>query len=724
MKVEHTIEVPSNGIQGLKKNWREDLLSGFLVFLIALPLCLGIAKASGFPGISGIITAIVGGIIVTLFHGSYVTIKGPAAGMIVIVLGSVQALGYEKALAIIVVSGMIQILFGLFRAGKLGDFFPSSAVHGMLAAIGVIIAAKQIPNAFGVNPEAKNTIEAIFEIPGIVMNMNRTIGVIGLLSLIILFSLPMIGNKYVKRIPAPVVVLLVTIPLGYYYDLDKAFLVNLPTDLSKSIAFPDFSEIFSATSIYWIAMYALVGSLESILSTKAVDVLDPYKRKSDLDKDILAVGIGNTLCGFVGALPMISEIVRSSANINNGARSKWSNFFHGLFLLLAILFAAKYINRIPLAALGAMLVFTGYRLASPKVFRETYKVGKEQLLIFVTTLIVTLATDLIIGIFSGILVKLVIHLFAGASLPSLFSSRVEVTKGTNNDFTVKVNNAVVFSNYLSLKNKLDSIPSGSSLTLDLSKAKLIDHTVMEHLHHYEEDYVRSGGEFKINGLEKFNSWSSHPLSYRVSNKNGSHKIPRAQQMKGFAKSIHFSYSESTPVIQTSFGRLGSDNMKIKYEGNIISGAINGRIYTISDLSIIGGGAMKAQVLQMTVLSVSNLHLKIPIFTLEEEFFIDKIMEKAFINDIDFDEFPEFSDKFRLHGINEKSIRNFFTKDVTEYFEKNGIYNIDSLGEELLIYKPKKMLTIEEIESTLVFAKNLVAAIEQTKKEETYERIVK
>jgi MFS superfamily sulfate permease-like transporter len=723
MKTTQTLELPANEIEGLKKNWKEDLLSGFLVFLIALPLCLGIAKASGFPGISGIITAIIGGLLVTLFHGSYVTIKGPAAGMIVIVIGSVQALGYEKALAVIVVSGIIQMLFGLFKAGKLGDFFPSSAVHGMLAAIGVIIAAKQIPNAFGVKPEATSTIGAIMEIPRIVMNMDPTIGIIGLTGLIILFGLPLIKNKFVKKIPAPVIVLLVTIPLGQYFGLDKKFLVNLPSDLSTAFTFPDFSAIFSGTSIYWVVMYALVGSLESLLSTKAVDILDPYKRKSNMDKDLLAVGIGNTLCGFLGALPMISEIVRSSANINNGAKTKWSNFYHGLFLLLAILFAAKYINMIPLAALGAMLVFTGYRLASPKVFKETYQVGKEQLLIFVTTLIVTLATDLIIGIFTGILVKIIIHLFAGASIKSLFSSKAEIVKDVNNVFTVKVKESAIFSNFLGLKNKLDSIPLGCKVILDFSKAKLVDHTVMEHLHHYAEDFTRSEGEFKIVGLEKFTPWSSHPLSYRVANNNGAERMPRTEQMKTLAKRLHFTYKESVPNVQTNFGRLGSDSLKIKYEGNVISGTIDEHTYTVSDLSIIGGGAMKAQVMQMTVLSISNLHLGIPIFTLEEEVIYDKIMEHAFSNDIDFDDFPIFSNKFKLHGMHEKSIRDFFTKAIIEYFERNAMYNVDSLGAELIIYKPKKMLTIEEIQATLEFSKNLIAIIKHVnnQKEELAEK---
>jgi MFS superfamily sulfate permease-like transporter len=531
------LEIPKEGLLGMKENWKSDVLSGFLVFLIALPLCLGIAMACGFPPIAGIMSSIVGGLIVTLFHGSYVTIKGPAAGIIVIAIGSVETLGkgdmvlgYKLTLAVIVISGIIQILFGVFRTGILGDFFPSSAVHGMLAAIGIIIGAKQFHTVMGIKPIAKSTFGIIGEIPHTLMHLNPEIAIIGGLSLLILFGLPLIKNKYVKMIPAPMIVILMAIPLGHYFDLEHShkylvngsefevgpsFLVTLPNDVLDGFTSPNWSRIFSGDSIKYIILFALVGSLESLISTKAVDILDPFKRKSNLNKDLLAVGIGNTICGFIGALPMVSEIVRSSANINNGGRTKWSNFFHGCFLLAFVALAPGLIHQIPLSALGAMLVFTGYRLASPQVFREIYKVGKEQLAIFSITLVITLAEGLLEGIFAGILAKFLLHLYAGAPFSSLFSSKIKMVKGKDDVYTLKLTDSAIFSNYLGFKRVLDRISAGKRIVLDFSNVKIVDHTVMEHLHHYGEDYHRAGGEMIIKGMEHLKTWSTHPLSYRA-----------------------------------------------------------------------------------------------------------------------------------------------------------------------------------------------------------------
>lgn len=538
MNTTNNISIPKNGLEGLKQNWKSDMLSGFLVFLIALPLCLGISMASGFPPVAGIFTAIIGGIIVSLFGGSNLTIKGPAAGLIVIALGAVQDLGngdpmvgYKLALAAIVVAGLLQIIFGLVKSGVLADFFPSAAVHGMLASIGIIIAAKQIFTLVGVKPAAKETLELLKEIPEGLANTNPEIAIIGIISLLILFGLPLIKNKYVKMIPAPLVVILVAIPLGIYFDLEHEhkylfldhheytlgpkFLVTLPESLFSAITFPDFSQIFSGTSIKYIIMFALVGSLESLLSSKAIDTLDPYKRKSNMNRDLLGVGIGNTLAGFIGGLPMISEIVRSSANINNGAKTWWSNVFHGVFLLIFVAFFPMLIHQIPLVALAAMLIYTGFRLASPKEFYKTYLVGKEQLMIFLATIFTTLATDLLVGIAVGIAVKLVTHLINGLPVKYIFKPMFTVTKNEDEtEFTVDVFHSAVFSNYIKLKKSLDLLPRAKNICVDFSNANLIDHTVMENLHHYKQDYENEGGKFALCGFEKHQPLSKHELAAR------------------------------------------------------------------------------------------------------------------------------------------------------------------------------------------------------------------
>jgi MFS superfamily sulfate permease-like transporter len=530
--------LPASGLAGLKGNLKNDALAGFLVFLIALPLCLAISKASGFPPVAGIITAVIGGLLVTFLGGSELTIKGPAAGLIVIAVGAVEELGkgdpmagYKLALAVVVVAGMVQVLFGVLRSGVLSDFFPSAAIHGMMAAIGISIVLKQLFIVMGVKPESKEALDLVLEIPQAFTRMNPEIFIIGLVSLLILFLFPLVKNKTFKKIPAPLVVIMVAIPLGRYFDLSHEhtylfldnhnytigpkFLVALPDNLLNAIVFPDFSQITSLTSIKYVVMFALVGSLESLLSTKAVDMLDPYKRKSNMNRDLIGIGIGNTLAGLIGGLPMISEIVRSSANVNNGAQTRWANFFHGLFLLVFVAFAAALITQIPVAALAAMLIYTGFRLASPKEFAHTYHKGAEQLLIFLITIVVTLATDLLLGIAAGIVAKLIIHLFNGLPLRSIFKPLVEVRVHDNEEFyQVYVTDAAVFSNYLSFKKYLDAIPRQKHIVINFSEARLVDHTVMEHLHHYENDYVAQGGKFEIVGLHQHKPVSLHPLAAR------------------------------------------------------------------------------------------------------------------------------------------------------------------------------------------------------------------
>lgn len=524
-------------LASLRSSWRADMLSGFMVFLIALPLCLGIASASGFPPISGIMTAVVGGLLVSFFAGSEMTIKGPAAGLIAIALGAVDELGrgnafegYRLALAAIVVAGAIQVVLGLLKSGILGDFFPSSVVHGMLAAIGIIIISNQFHVLVGVTPESKEPLKLLAEIPHSLSNLNPEIAIIGFVSLILLFVLPRLKFKHLQKLPAPMIVLLVAVPLGMYFQLDREhsylfansvihgsgpkFLVTLPKDLASGIVFPDFSQVFSFTSIKYIVMFSLVGSIESLLSGKAIDGLDPKNRKSNLNKDLVAIGIGNTVSGLIGGLPMISEIVRSSANVNNGGKSRWANFFHGLFLLLFVALLPDLINSIPMAALAAMLIYTGYRLASPVEFLTMYKIGKEQMAIFLVTIVVTLATDLLVGIACGVVVKLIIHLANGVSLKSVFKPYLVIKKTDNKTYVVDVSHSAVFSNLIALKKHLDRLENDYDLVVDFSNADFVDHAVLHYLHSLERDYALQGRSITIRGLDSHVAFSKHPDATR------------------------------------------------------------------------------------------------------------------------------------------------------------------------------------------------------------------
>ena len=515
---------------GLEK----DLASGFFVFLIALPLCLGIAMASGFPPVGGVLTAIIGGLVATFIGSSTLTIKGPAAGLIVIAIGAVTdlgggdpMLGYRRALAVGVVAALIQLTFVAFRAATLGVAMSPSVVHGMLAAIGVIIISKQAHTMFGVSPETKGPLNLLAEIPHSLGRANPEIAFIGILALAILFLWPLIKAPWAKKIPAPMVVILTSVPLGFLFDLDHShtyslaghnyhigpdYLVQLPGSLLKAVTFPDFSVVFSATSIKYILMFALVGTIESTLSVLAVDAMDPKKRASDLNKDLFAVGVGNLLCALLGGLPMISEIVRSKANIDAEAKSAWSNFFHGTFLLLFVALAPGLLHRIPLAALAAMLVYTGTRLASPTELRHAKELGRDQLTFFTITLIMTLATDLLVGVTVGLITKLCFHAARGVGLKAFFKPEVNhaVEDGV---MTIEVHGAAIFSTVLKLKKLChDLSPDITKVTVDLRHASLVDHTFIKNLDTMADEWPNA--ELEYLGLDEMHSNSEHPLCSR------------------------------------------------------------------------------------------------------------------------------------------------------------------------------------------------------------------
>ncbi len=515
-------------------SWLADLRSGFLVFLIALPLCLGIAMASGFPPVAGIITAAIGGIVVSWLGSARLTIKGPAAGLIVIALGAVQELGqgdpmvgYRRALAVGVVAAAVQIGLALLRGATVGITMSPSVVHGMLAAIGVIIMSKQLHTVFGVTPEAKEPLELLAEVPQSVLHANPEVLLIGLGSLAILFLHPFIPSKKLKAIPAAVFVLAFAVPLGLVFDLDHAhdyriwshtfhlgpeYLVQLPSSITSAVAFPDFSDVLSATSIKYIVMFALVGSIESVLSVLAVDSLDPARRPSDLNKDLLATGVGNLLAASVGGLPMISEIVRSKANIDAGARSIRSNFAHGLFLAVAVALVPSLLHQIPLAALAAMLVYTGSRLASPAEFIHAKDIGKDQLVLFMTTLVVTLASDLLIGVAAGLTLKVVLHWSRGASIPTLLKTRVEANQN-GKVLELRLQGAAAFTTLLAVRRHLIALTADTTLVrIDLSDVVIVDHTFLSRLRAMADEWEKA--KLELVGLDRLRPVSAHPAATR------------------------------------------------------------------------------------------------------------------------------------------------------------------------------------------------------------------
>ena len=518
--------VPKDGWQGFKENLLPDATSGFVVFLLALPLSLGIAAASEFPPIMGLLTAIIGGLVATFFTGSQLAIKGPAAGLIVIVADAVTEFGggttgWQLALGVMVVAAVLQILFGILKWGKFVDIFPLSAVHGMLAAIGFIIIAKQIPVILNVDPAlsaGKGPLALIGSIPGFFMNLDPQVSIIGGVSLVIMLGWGFVKHPLLKKIPAPLLVLIFAIPTGMYMNLGATApdytlvkVGKLAEQVGVNVSFDGVHHL--SIFIKFVIMVALVGSLESLLTVKAIDMMDPWKRKADPNKDMISIGVANSLSAVLGGLPMISEVARSSANVAQGGRTRWANFFHGLFLLVSVLLAYRVLELIPNAALAAMLIAVGIKLAHPKEFIHMLKVGPEQLAIFITTIFFTLFEDLLIGIAAGMGLKAIIHVFRGASLKSMFRSGVK-TEAKGNDVILHFGNSAVFTNYLGIKDAIGKLPEAKNVIFDFSETAVVDHSVMENLHHFGEDYQAAGGAVEFVGMDHFTAASSHPSAAR------------------------------------------------------------------------------------------------------------------------------------------------------------------------------------------------------------------
>ncbi len=488
----------------LSNNLIYDLPASIVVFLVALPLCLGIALASGAPLFSGIIAGVVGGVVVGALSRSPLSVSGPAAGLASIVLMAIQDLNsFPAFLCSVVIAGLLQILLGYLRAGVIGHFVPIAVIKGMLAAIGLILILKQIPHAFGydvdfegdesfLQPDGENTFTDIIQAWNFLTPGAIIVTIVSLLILILWDRPAFKRHKVIKMIPGPLLVVLTGILLNtlytlYFmdYQIMQSHLVSFPeisqtTGLASLFTFPDVSQLLNP-KIYTIAItLALVASLETLLSIEAADRLDPYKRITPLNHELKSQGVANVVSGVLGGLPVTSVIVRTSANVAAGARSKLSAIAHGVLLGGAVLLFPRFLELIPLSSLAAILLMVGYKLTSLKVVKEIYEKGVTQFLPFVVTIIAILFSDLLVGVFIGLLVSLFFV------IKTNFKSAIFLMNDGNN-FIIKFTKDVSFLNKSSLRRALEKIPAGASLMVDGANAEFIDQDIMAILEDYRSE---------------------------------------------------------------------------------------------------------------------------------------------------------------------------------------------------------------------------------------------
>lgn len=501
-----------------------DLSAGLTVFLVALPLCLGIALASGAPLYAGLLSGIIGGLVTAHISDSQLAVSGPAAGLTTVVAASIISLGdYKIFLLAVIVAGLFQILLGVLKLGVIAYYFPSSVIKGMLAAIGIILISKQIPIALGYDqPDFwANGFLKLFSSEhffGNIENFNTHITketiLLTVFSLFILAAMQHPLAKKFKIIPAPLVVVGAGIFVNALFIkftsemlLKPTQLVNIPGNMLASITFPDLSKIFSTVEIWKDGIViGLLATVETLLCIEAIDKLDVHNRITPVNRELVAQGIGNTTCGLLGAIPMTAVVVRGSANIDAGAKTKLAAVTHGFFLLLTVLFIPFILNQIPYASLSAILIITGYNLAKPKLFRHMFSLGLKQFLPFVVTILAILLTDLLMGVGIGLLIS------TYYIVRNNYQAEYKITKTIENGtetFFIKLNSNVTFLNKVNLRKALDEIPEDSRLTIDGSGCNFIDYDILEIISEYGSKAKERNIELNLKGIQKVNITAIH-----------------------------------------------------------------------------------------------------------------------------------------------------------------------------------------------------------------------
>jgi MFS superfamily sulfate permease-like transporter len=730
---------PKKNLNSLVANWQSDFIAAVSVALIALPLSLGIALAAGAPAMAGILSAVVGGVVTTFFRGGHISINGPAKGVIAVILlgialmddGSGQAFNY--VLAAIVVSGALQTLMGLLKLGRFADIFHPSVITGILAAIGIIIFAKQIHVAMGTSSDSPNIVQNLVDAVLLLPEANPFVVIISLTGLFLLLFHSKVNYRFFQILPAPMWVIALSIPFVYAfnffdphslslfgksYDVGPQLLLEIPDNIMDSIMHPNFGKVH--TLEFWTTVFSLlmITSIESLAIAKAVDKLDPFKRKTDLNKELTGIGISTVAAGLIGGLPIIAVIIRSTVNIHNGAKTKWSNVYQGLLLLFLIVVVSPIMRQVPLCAFAILLVYTGFKLASPTVFKQVYAKGPEQLVFFLATMVLTLYTNLLVGLLGGLLLTMVSHmLLAGVAIPQFFrmiyKSGSEVLALPDGSYNLNIKGIANFLGIIRVNKLVAQIPSGSNVTIDLSNTRLVGMTYMDYLVDFLRSQKDAGGNVVITGLDSHVSSSTHNRALKISLNQTVEKLsPRQVRLLNLANENDYQYARKVDWNTSYLKKFHFFEIRpIERKSNCLRGSFKDLevSWEISDVTFSDGAAFSAETFYTTVM-VLKLNKKMPVFAMEKEGLFEKIFDRVIAltghKDIDFEMYPNFSKKFLITGTNEAEIRSFFTKELIHFFENKQIYHLESNGEALLIFDKIKLARTDETVALINYSKAL------------------
>ena len=703
--------LPKKGLQGLLENWQSDLIAAVSVALIALPLSLGIALAAGAPAMSGILSAIVGGVVTTLYRGGHISVNGPAKGVIAVILlgitimddGTGQAFNY--VLAAVVVSGAIQVILGLLKLGRLADIFHSSVIHGILAAIGIIIFAKQIHVALGTHSDSPNIIQNLIDAVRYIPQANPFVVMISLVGLLLLLFHSKISYRLFHILPTPMWVIALSIPFAYLfnffephmlsffgqaYEVGPNLLLDIPDNILDSIMHPNFGKI--DTIEFWTTVISIlmITSIESLAIAKAIDKIDSYKRKTDLNKDLTGIGLSTMVAGLIGGLPIIAVIIRSTVNVHNGAKTKWSNMYQGLLLLLFIVVLSPIMQQVPLCAFAILLVYTGFKLASPAVFKQVYSQGIEQLIFFVGTMVLTLYTNLLIGLFGGLLLALGSHfLLAKVSLPRFM--KLIIDSGSNlvmkqdGSYELKIRGIANFLGILKINNLVRQVPAGAYATIDLSETRLVGTTVLEDLYDFQKTHQNTGGTIEITGLEDHFSSTDHKLATKIKLDVAQPLNRRQQKLKEMAEGYGWRF-QVEPVEDMAYFEsfYFFKTRPVEMESNCISDRDNDLHIELFDVTFEEGTDIFPDEYKTTV-GLLKLPFPIPKFTIEKKDFLDRVLHISEHKDIDYKLYHDAPKDYIIKVEDVEAMDAFLTDELKELLEVSDLHHLESNGEAILIF---------------------------------------
>ena len=721
---------PKTGLKGLLENWQSDLIAAISVSLIALPLSLGIALAAGAPPMAGIISAIVGGVVTTLYRGGHISVNGPAKGVIAVILmgislmddGSGQAFNY--VLAAIVVSGAIQVLLGLLRLGRLADIFHSTVIHGLLAGIGIIIFAKQIHVALGTHSDSTNIVQNIIDAFTMIPEANPFVVFISLLGLILLLFHSKISYRLFHFIPTPMWVVLLSIPFVYAfnffdehtlnffgnsYKVGPKLLLQMPENIMDSIMYPNFAKI--GTIEFWTTVVSIliITSIESLAIAKAIDKIDPYKRKTDLDKDLTGIGLSTVASGMIGGLPIIAVIIRSTVNVHNGAKTRWSNLYQGLLLLLFIVVLSPIMQQVPLCAFAILLVYAGFNLASPSVFKQVYSHGIEQLIFFVGTMVLTVYTNLIFGLIGGLLLALASHIIlARVSVPRFFTlvfqSGSNLVMMPDGSYTLKIRGIANFLGILKINKLVAQIPSGANATIDLSETRLVGTTVLEDLYDFKKAQKSVGGKIKIVGLDHHISSTNHKLATKIKVEA---MVPMSRR-QGLLKELADNYGwgfEMHPQYDLEYFQsfYFFKSRPIEEESNCLNDKDDKIHMQLMDVQFEEGVDIFPDEYK-TTLGLLKLPFPIPKFTIEKKDFFDRVLPIFEHKDIDYVLYDEGPKDYIVKVEDKDDMNKFLVDELKQLIETSGLHHLESNGEAILIFADDfKLAKMKEYIKMIQFA---------------------